>query len=58
MVVDQRWRLELALAAACHSFAPRPSDTIVPLLASSASASPDAAPAEPRYISYYSYRYL
>ena len=64
MVVNERWRFELAVAAACRAFAPRPSEllaapsaeTFAPLASGSGTVRPDAS--EPRYISYYSYRYL
>ncbi|RNL47076.1 hypothetical protein [Paraeggerthella hongkongensis] len=55
-ITDERWRLELALAAVCRSFAPRAGETLAPLDASP-NASKHEAPA-PRYVSYYSYRYL
>ncbi|MBU5405575.1 hypothetical protein KQI08_06550 [Paraeggerthella hongkongensis] len=56
IVVDERWRLELALAAACRAFAPRSSEILAPLDLGSKPCALDAA--EPHYVSYYSYRYL
>lgn len=53
--VEQRWRLQLAVAAVCRSVAPRPEDSLVATLA----AQPASADATSyRAISYYSYRYL
>ena len=56
MVVNERWRFELAVAAACRAFAPRPTELLSASDVGGASAQPSAS--EPRYISYYSYRYL
>lgn len=61
-VVDERWRLQLAVAAVCRSLAPRPADSLAAMLASQpvSSTSSDAAPAATSYraLSYYTYRYL
>lgn len=59
-VTDERWRLELALAALCRSLAPRPSETLLDARMSAAAAADaaDAGGESARYCSYYSYRYL
>lgn len=55
IVVDERWRFELALAAACRAFAPRASECLAPAPSQRAAAPSDGSY---RAISYYSYRYL
>ena len=60
-VTDERWRLELALAALCRSLAPRPSETLLDARADEAAVpigEADTAGESARYCSYYSYRYL
>lgn len=54
IVVDERWRFELALAAACRAFAPRASECLVPAPSREGVLSDGTY----RAISYYSYRYL
>ncbi len=54
-VVDERWRLQLAVAAVCRSLAPRPADSLATML-----AQPTTGAEAPAYhaLSYYTYRYL
>lgn len=54
--VEQRWRLQLAVAAVCRSVAPRPADSLASAFA--AKPTPEADATAYRALSYYSYRYL
>ena len=56
ITVEQRWRLQLDVAAVCRSLAPRPADSLAALLATPSAPSADAGAY--RALSYYSYRYL
>lgn len=57
IAVEQRWKLQLAVAAVCRSVAPRPADSLAATLAAQPASSAADATAY-RAISYYSYRYL
>ena len=57
IAVEQRWKLQLAVAAVCRSVAPRPADSLAATLAVQPASSAADATAY-RAISYYSYRYL
>ncbi|RDB71089.1 hypothetical protein C1876_02310 [Eggerthella sinensis] len=54
--IEQRWRLQLDVAAVCRSLAPRPADSLASMLATPSSPAADARAY--RALSYYSYRYL
>ncbi|WP_143412176.1 hypothetical protein [Arabiibacter massiliensis] len=56
IVVDERWRLELAVAATCRAFAPRASECLAPAPSQRTAAQQGSGTC--RAISYYSYRYL
>lgn len=57
IAVEQRWKLQLAVAAVCRSVAPRPADSLAATLAAQPASSAADATAY-RAVSYYSYRYL
>ena len=56
IVVDERWRFELAVAAVCRAFAPRASECLSPSALQRTVAQQDDGTY--RAISYSSYRYL
>lgn len=54
--VEQRWKLQLAMAAVCRSVAPRSADSLATMFVAQSDSSTEATAY--RAISYYSYRYL
>ena len=60
IAVEQRWKLQLAVAAVCRSVAPRPADSLAATLAAQPASSAADATAASSFgaVSYYSYRYL
>ena len=56
IVVDERWRFELAVAAVCRAFAPRASECLSPSALQRTVAQQDDGAY--RALPYYSYRYL